>query len=188
MSDQMEGTAPAGDETTEAPPEVTPDDMISRGKGMTTAAIDALAEDHPAKVALASFTELVARQKAAEEEAKALTLERNQAIHDLKDEQNVGFSAIAEIIGNTSSLVLYLYQRAEGKSAKEIREESERSRLAKEQFRESDPNKPAARKQSPAEKELRAKQRAELKAFLESQKEAGEDVGDGDPDAPTDDD
>lgn len=176
MSDQDETqyeTQPEAAEETAPPAEVTPDDMISRGKGIK---LDAVQDGTPAAEAVAAFKDLVARHQEAVAAEEALKNERNAAIYDLKANHDISFSAIAELIGGTSSLVLYLYERAQGKSAKQIREESERSRLAKEAFRESDPDKKPARKQSPEEKALRKRQREELAAFLEQQKAQGGDV------------
>lgn len=154
----------------EAAPEVTPEDMITRGKGVK---VDALEEGSEAYQAVEQFKDLVERHKAAETEAEALKDERNTAIYVLKSEHNVSFSAIAEIIGGTSSLVLYLYERAQGKSAKQIREESQRSRAAKEAFRESDPDRKPARKQTSEERAFRKQQREALQAFLAEQKATG---------------
>lgn len=151
----------------EQAPEVTEADMISRGKGVK---LDALEDGSAAAQAVEEFKALVEQHKTAEAEAEALKDERNQAIYVLKSEHNVSFSAIAEIIGGTSSLVLYLYERAQGKSAKQIREESQRSRAAKEQFRESDPNAKPARKQTAEEKSFRKQQREALQAFLAEEK------------------
>lgn len=153
------------DVTTET--SVDPGAAISRGVGLS---LDAIEPDSPAGKALEDFKALVERQKAATAQAEELTLERNQAIYNLKTEHNVGFSAMAEVIGATSSLVLYLFERAQGKTAKQIREESVASRLAKEATRVSDPNKKAARKQTPEEKAFRKQQREALRAFLEEQR------------------
>lgn len=167
-------TSASSGETEQQAPEVTADDMISRGKGVK---LDALEDGSEAANAVEAFKDLVERHKAAETEAEALKDERNTSIFVLKSEHNVSFSAIAEIIGGTSSLVLYLYERAQGKSAKQIREESQRSREAKAQFRESDPNAKPARKQSSAEKELRKQQREQLQAFLAQEKERAAAAG-----------
>jgi hypothetical protein len=173
MSD-VDTTGEQGGDATPAGAEVDPNAAISRGKGMS---LEAIADDSPAAKAVEAFRDLVARHKAAEEEAEALKQERNLAIRQLKDEHNVGFSAMAEIIGGTSSLVLYLYERAAGKSAKQIREESQASRLAKEATRVSDPNRKPARKQTPEEKAFRKQQREALKAFLEEQRNAARERG-----------
>lgn len=165
--------------------DVTADDMIRRGKGLALTAIDDASD---AGKAVQAFRELQGRFTAAEQELEGLKSERNAAIYALKSEHNVSFSAIAELIDGTSSLAMYLYERAQGKTAKQIREESQRSRAAKEKFLESDPDRASARKQTPEEKAFRKQQREALKAFLEAQKAAGVDVGDADPDAPTDDD
>jgi Skp family chaperone for outer membrane proteins len=164
-------------EADEAPP-ITEADILDRGKGLSPAAVAALDPESPAGQAWTAFKELVARHQEAKAGLEQLTEERNQALYALKKEHDIGFSAIAEVVGVSSSAILYTYERAQGKSAKQIREESERSAAAKAQFRESDPNAKPARKQSPAEKELRKRQREELKAFLESQSAAGEDVAD----------
>lgn len=153
----------------------TPEDMISRGKGVK---IEALADGSEAAQAVTDFRDLVSRHQAAEAESEKLKEERNLAIYDLKANYNVSFSAIAEIIGGTSSLVLYLYERAQGKSAKQIREESQASAAAKALYRETDPNAKSARKQTPEEKAFRKQQREALQAFLAEQKEAGVDTGD----------
>jgi len=147
--------------------EVDPSAAISRGVGLQ---LDAIEPESPAGKALDEFRTLVDQQKAATAEAERLTLERNQAIYNLKTEHNIGFSAMAEVIGATSSLVLYLYERAQGKTAKQIREESIASRKAKEATRVSDPNKKAARKQTPEEKAFRKSQREALRAFIEEQR------------------
>ena len=166
MSDQTdEGTAA----------EVTPEDMISRGKGVK---LDALEPGSAAAQAVEDFRDLVSRHQAAEAEAEKLKEERNLAIYELKATHNVGFSAIAEIIGGTSSLVLYLYERAQGKSAKQIRQESQASAAAKAQFRESDPDRKPARKQTPEERAFRKQQREALQAFLAQQKADGVDTTD----------
>jgi hypothetical protein len=164
------------DQTTEETQhEVTPEDMISRGKGVK---IEALEEGSEAAQAVTDFLDLVARHQAAEAEADKLKEERNLAIYDLKANHNVSFSAIAEIIGGTSSLVLYLYERAQGKSAKQIREESQASAAAKAQFRETNPDARPARKQTPEEKAFRKAQREALQAFLAEQKAAGVNTDD----------
>jgi hypothetical protein len=162
----------------QAPPaEITPEDMISRGKGMSSTTVNELPADSPVRGAWDEFKELVSRQQVAKAESDALTEERNEAIYLLKTEHNIGFSAIAEVIGGTSSLVLYLFERSQGKSAKQIREESIRSREAKEQFRESDPNAKPARKQSPEEKQLRKQQREQLAQFLAAERERAAAAG-----------
>ncbi len=180
-------SAPAGD-TAEAS-EVTEADIISRGKGMSPTAVAELPADHPAAVAFAEFKDLEQRRKDAEESASQLREDRNAAIYVLKDTHDIGFSAIAEVVGVTSSAILYTYERAQGKSAKQIREESIRSREAKEKYRELDPDRKPVRKQTPAEKELRKRQREELKSFLDAQRAAGggEDVLDNDLDEDDDD-
>jgi lysyl-tRNA synthetase class I len=164
MSDVTSET-PAGSPDSETA--VDPNAAISRGVGMS---LDAIEPDSPAGKALDEFRTLVEQQKAATAEAERLTQERNLAIYDLKTEHNVGFSAMAEVIGATSSLVLYLYERAQGKTAKQIREESVASRIAKEATRVDDPNKKSARKQTPEEKTFRKQQRDALRAFLEDQR------------------
>lgn len=157
--------------------EVTPDDMIRRGVGLK---LDAIEDGTPAAEAVAAFRDLQERFAAAERAADELKDERNQALKALRDDHNVGFTAIAEIVGATSSLAMYLYERASGKTAKQIREESKRSREAKERFLESDPDRKSARKQSPEEKAFRKQQRDALKAFLEQERArkaaAGEDT------------
>lgn len=172
MSDQTEGASA---------PEVDPSAAISRGVGLS---LEAIEPDSPAGKALDNFKDLVARHKEADDAAEALKLERNQAVYDLKTEHNIGFSAMAEVMGVTSSLVLYLYERAQGKSAKQIREESVQSRIAKEANRVVDPNKRPARKQTPEEKAFRKTQRDALRAFLEEQRaraaERGESTDDMD--------
>jgi hypothetical protein len=177
MSDVDAGAQPdTGDagEGTSPPAEVTKEDMISRGKGMSLQTVNDLPVDSPAAQAVVAFKELQGRYLEAEQAFEGLKEDRNKAIYDLKANHDVGFSAIAEFIGGTSSLVLYLYERSQGKSAKQIREESQRSSAAKAEFRETDPNRKPVRKQTPAEKELRARQREELKQFLASQADAGE--------------
>jgi hypothetical protein len=164
-------TTPQDGETAAA--EVTPEDMISRGKGIK---LDAVEDGSPAAAAVAEFKQLQERYAEIESQFEAVKGERQAAIYNLKANHNISFSAIGEMIGGTSSLVLYLYERAQGKSAKQIREESERSRQAKEQFRESDPNAKPARKQTPEEKAFRKQQREQLQAFLAEQKAAGADV------------
>lgn len=163
--------APAG----EAELDVTPEDMISRGKGLK---LDAIEAGTPAAAAVDDFKAIQARLVEAEAQAKTLLDERNKAIYDLKSNYNVGFTAIGELIGGTSSLALYLFERAQGKSAKQIREESRRSRAAKEKFLEPSEGK-SARKQTPAEKEFRKQQKEALKAFLAAQAEANPE-GEGD--------
>jgi hypothetical protein len=165
--------AEAGAQTDETP-EVDPSAAISRGVGLS---LEAIEPDSPAGQALEQFKDLVNRHKAAEASAEELKLERNQAVYDLKTNHNVGFSAMAEIIGATSSLVLYLYERAQGKSAKQIREESQASNAAKQANRVVDPNKKAARKQTPEEKAFRKTQRDALRAFLEEQRAAAAERG-----------
>lgn len=165
---------------TDAETDVDPSAAISRGVGLSMEAVTALADDSPAGQAVASFKDVVERYKAAEAEYEALKAERNAAVYDLKAKHNIGFSALAEIMGVTSSLVLYLYERAQGKTAKQIREESIASRKAKELTRETDPDRKPARKQTPEEKAFRKQQRDALRAFLEEQKaraaERGEDT------------
>jgi DNA-directed RNA polymerase specialized sigma24 family protein len=173
---ETETTSPAGDGA-EAP-EVTEADIISRGKGMSPNAVAELPADSPAKQAFEEFKVLEQRRKDAEETANQLREDRNAAIFVLKDTHDIGFSAIAEVVGVTSSAILYTYERAQGKTAKQIREESVRSREAKERFRESDPNRKPVRKQTPEEKALRKRQREELQAFLAQQRESGVDVDD----------
>lgn len=164
--------APAGDEELD----VSPEDMISRGKGLK---LDAIPEGSPAEQAVEDFRKLQTQLQEADAAAKALLDERNQAIYKLKSDHNVGFTAIGELIGGTSSLALYLYERAQGKSAKQIREESKRSRAAKEKFLEKSEGSANARKQTPEEKAFRKQQKDALKAFLEAQKaeSAGSDDG-----------
>jgi hypothetical protein len=158
---------------------VDPSAAISRGKGKSLEAIEG-GSDEAAKAALAEFRDLVARHQEAEAQAEALKLERNAMVRTLKDEHDVGFSAQAEIIGATSSLVLYLYERAAGKSAKQIREESKASAAAKAQMRVDDPNKKPARRQTPEEKAFRKTQREALRAFLEEQSRLAAERGEGD--------
>jgi hypothetical protein len=158
---------------------VDPSAAISRGKGKSLQAIEE-GSDEAAKTALAEFRDLVERHKVAEAEAEALKLERNAMVRTLKDEHDVGFSAQAEVIGATSSLVLYLYERAAGKSAKQIREESKASAAAKAQMRVDDPDRKPARKQTPEERSFRKQQREALKAFLEEQAKLAQERGDGD--------
>lgn len=161
-------------DTTQDQPAVTPEDMISRGVGLR---LEAIEEGSTAAKAVDEFKQLQTRFTESEAALEALKQERLQAIYSLKSEHNVGFTAIAELIGGTSSLALYLYERAQGKSAKQIREESMRSAAAKAQFAETDPNKKAARKQTPEEKAFRKQQREALQAFLASQKAAAEAAG-----------
>lgn len=172
--------APAGDDT---PVEVTEADMISRGKGLSPNAVAELPADDPRKVAFEEFKQLQTAFTNAKDALAAATEARNQGVYVLKSQHDIGFSAIAEIMDVSSSMVLYTYERAQGKTSAQIREESVKSRLAKEKFQESDPNRKPARKQSPEEKALRKRQREELAAFLAQQREAG-----GDPDAGPDDD
>lgn len=167
--DQTDGTTPAGGDE-----DVDPSAAISRGKGLS---LDAVKPDSPAAAALEEFKALVARHQEAAAAEEALKNERNLAIRNLKDEHNVGFSAMAELIGGTSSLVLYLYERAAGKTAKQIREESIASRKAKEAARVDDPDRPAARKQTPEEKAFRKVQREALKAFLAEQRDKAAERG-----------
>lgn len=183
MSDQDVNTPDSG-EADQQILDVTPEDMISRGKGVK---LEAIEDGTPAAAAIEAFKDLVTRHKDAEALAEALKVERNQTIYVLKSEHNVSFSALAEIIGATSSLVLYLYERAQGKTAKQIREESQRSSAAKRQFRESDPDKKAGRKQTPEEKAFRKQQRDALKEFLATQQAADGDA-EGDLDDDDDDD
>jgi hypothetical protein len=157
-------TSPAGDDTTQA---VDPSAAISRGKGLS---LESIVPGSEADKALQNFKELDATYKSAEAAFNAAKDARNAGILALKDEHNVGFSAIADTIGNTSSLVLYLYQRAQGMTAKEIREASIASNAAKQANRVSDPNRKPVRKQSSAEKELRKAQREALRAFLEQER------------------
>jgi hypothetical protein len=182
MSDQTAGTAPEGGDTQEAAP-VTEADMASRGVGVKVENLDP-EKDAAALAAVQAFKDLQAQYDTADKDAERLKGERNSAIKTLKDEHNISFTSIAEIIGNTSSLVLYLYQRAAGMTAKEIREASQRSAAAKAQFQTTDPNKKPARKQSPEEKDLRKRQREELRAFLDSERArkaaAGEDTSEED--------
>ncbi len=185
--DETETSAPAGDGSEAS--EVTEADIISRGKGLSPSAVAELPADSPQLKAFNEFKELEQRRKDAEELASQLREDRNAAIYVLKSEHDIGFSAIAEVVGVSSSAILYTYERAQGKSAKQIREESIRSREAKEMFRESDPNRKPVRKQTAEEKELRKRQREELKSFLEAQRAAGggEDVSDDDLDEDDDD-
>jgi hypothetical protein len=170
MSEQTEPTA--GEQP------VDPSAAISRGVGLSLESVLALDKDSPAGKAWTQFGELVERYKAAEAAYEELKLERNQAVYELKTEHNVGFSAMAEVMGVTSSLVLYVYERAQGKTAKQIREESVASRIAKEATRVVDPNKPAPRKQTPEEKAFRKVQREQLKSFLQEQRDAAAARGD----------
>jgi hypothetical protein len=154
---------------------VDPGAAISRGVGLS---LEAIEPTSPAGQKLEEFKNLVSRHQTAEAEAEALKLERNTMVYELKSEYNVGFSAMAELMGVTSSLVLYLYERAQGKSAKQIREESIASRVAKEATRVVDPNKKPARKQTPEEKAFRKDQRDQLRKFLEEQRDAAAARGD----------
>jgi hypothetical protein len=165
-----EASAPAGDD---APVEVTEADMISRGKGLSPNAVAELADDDPRKIAFEEFKQLQTAFAEAKEALAEATEARNQGVYVLKSQHDIGFSAIAEIMDVSSSMVLYTYERAQGKTAKQIREESVKSRLAKEQFQESDPNRKPVRKQTPEEKALRKKLREELQAFLKAQRESG---------------
>jgi hypothetical protein len=168
------------DATTDAPPgeqteeDVDPAAAISRGVGLR---LDAIPAGSDAEKAVEAFKENVTRYAAAEAEFEAAKAERNQMLFDLKSTHNVGFTAIGELIGGTSSLALYLYERAQGKSAKQIREESVASRKAKELTRETDPDRKPARKQTPAEKEFRKSQREALRAFLDEQKRLAAERG-----------
>lgn len=157
------------------------DDIKSRGKGVKVENLD---DNSPAMQAIEEFKVLAEEFKQAEASAEELKQKRNTAIRYLKDDHNVSFSSIAEIIGATSSLVLYLYERSLGKSAKQIREESQRSAAAKAKFQEENPNKSKARKQTPEEKAFRKQQREALKAFLAENKPAdnGEESDDDDDD------
>jgi lysyl-tRNA synthetase class I len=176
VSDQAD-QAPA----TELPEGVSAEDAINRGKGLTLEAIPAGSE---AEKAIEDFKEFAAAYKEAEDAFEAKQQERMHRVYDLKETHNIGFSALAEVLGVTSSMTLYLYERAQGKSAKQIREESVASRKAKEATRVVDPNKPPARKQTPEERAFRKQQREALRAFLEEQKrlaaERGEDTAEQD--------
>lgn len=159
-----ETTAPAGDDTPTFD-DVTPDDIITRGKGLKLEAIEEGSEAHKA---VEQFKELLEQYAAAEAEAERLKEERNQAIYRLKNEHNVSFGAMAELMGVTSSLVLYLHERAQGKTSKQIREESQRSAAAKAKFQKPSEGK-SKRKMSPEEREFRRQQREALKQFLAEQ-------------------
>lgn len=162
--------------------EVTPEDMISRGKGLK---LDAIPEGSPAAAAVEAFKEFAARYQAAEQAYDELKEQRAAEVYKLKEDHNVSFGAMAELLGVTSSMVLYLHERAQGKSAKQIREDSQRSAEAKRRFLESDPNRKSARKQTPEEKAFRKQQREALQAFLKEQgvvTEDGEDAGPEDDD------
>jgi hypothetical protein len=180
MSD-VETTQAEGETAEAAQPDVTPEDMITRGVGLR---LEAIEDGSPAATAVEQFRQLQERFRAAEQSLEDVKQERLQAIYDLKSKHNVGFTAIAELIGGTSSLALYLYERAQGKTAKQIREESQRSAAAKARFQETDPNKKSARKQTPEEKAFRKQQREALAAFLAEQRAAaGEDPDGADADA-----
>lgn len=116
MGGQDETTAPAGDEAQQAL-DVTPEDMITRGVGLR---LDAIEEGSPAAAAVADFRAFAERYLQAEKEYDALKEERAGEVYKLKSEHNVGFGGIGEILGVSSSAVLYLYERAQGKSAKQI--------------------------------------------------------------------
>lgn len=152
---------------------------ISRGVGRKLA--DVLA-DPETKPIWDEFVEKVAEHKEAVDTEERLKNERNAMIRTLKDDHNVSFTAMSEIVGTSTSFVEYAYERAAGKSAKQIREEKKASAALKQKMREEDPDYEAkqGRKQTPEEKAFRAKQREELKAFLESQA-AENPAGDGTP-------
>jgi hypothetical protein len=182
VSDTETEVSPDTQAAEEAAP-VTEADIASRGVGVKVETLDP-EKDAAALAAVQAFKDLQAAYDAADKEAERLKNERNAGVKSLKDEHNISFTSIAEIIGNTSSLVLYLYQRAAGMTSAEIRAASQRSAAAKAQFQTTDPNRKPVRKQSDAEKEIRKRQREELRAFLDSERArkeaAGEDTSEED--------
>lgn len=141
--------------------DITPDDIITRGRGVSLDAVD----DANSLAFIDSFRELCAQYDEVAKQEAQLKEQRNGMVQELKDDHNLSFTAIAEMMGVTSSLVLYLYERASGKSAKEIREQSVRSNLAKQIYMEKAQS-TAASKLPPEVREFKKQQKEALKAFM----------------------
>lgn len=178
MSEQTEVTA---DLPENAP--TTDDGQIYRSYGVGLG-IDAIKADEKINAAFDTFIAKQAELKAAEAEHERLKGERNELIRSLKDDHNVGFSAMAEVTETSSSNVLYLYERSKGLTAKEIKALSRASNATRAANRVDDPNKKPSRKQSPVEKAFRQRQREELRAFMDEERArlaaAGEDTSEMD--------
>ena len=151
---------------------------INRGVGRKLA--DVLADENT-KPVWDEFVSKVAEHKTAVETEERLKNERNAMIRTLKDDHNVSFTAMSEIVGTSTSFVEYAYERAAGKSAKQIRDEKRASAALKQKMREEDPDYEAkqGRKQTPEEKAFRAQQREALKKFLEEQAAKAEAEAEG---------
>lgn len=154
-------------EGTDAP--VVPEDAVYRSYGVGLG-IDAVKADPKINAAFDEFIAKQAELKQAEATHEALKAERNELIRSLKDDHNVGFSAMAEVTETSSSNVLYLYERSKGLTAKEIKQLSRASNATRAAMRVDDPNKKPSRKQSPIEKAFRQRQREELRAFMEEER------------------
>lgn len=141
--------------------DITPEDIITRGRGV---ALDDV-KDSDSLEYVESFRELCGQYDEVAKQETQLKEQRNGMVQELKDEHNLSFTAIAEMMGVTSSLVLYLYERASGKSAKEIREQSVRSNLAKQIYMEKAQS-AAASKLPPEVREFKKQQKEALKAFM----------------------
>ena len=181
MSDINVDDTPAGDETSP----LGDGEYRSYGVGLS---VEALGKPENADAAKA-YDEFKAKQaelKEAEANHEALKQERNEMIRFLKEEHNIGFSAMAEVTETSSSNVLYLYERSKGLSAKEIKALSRASNAQRAELRASGQlgSSTSGRKQTPAEKAFRKRQREELKAFMLEERErlaqSGEDTSDVD--------
>lgn len=172
MSDVTTETSGATDDAGSEVPEGAV--YRSYGVGM---GIDAIKADPTANAAFELFRDKQMELKLAEAEHDRLKAERNEMIRTLKDDHNVGFSAMAEVTETSSSNVLYLYERSKGLTAKEIKELSRASNATRSQMRTDDPNKKPSRKQSPIEKAFRKRQREELRAFMEEERKRLEAEG-----------
>lgn len=155
-------------DTETAPDTVSEDVLINRGVGRKRSDLES---DPAVKPVWDEFVELVAKHQASVAEEERLKNERNAMIRLLKDEHSASFTAMSEIVGTSTSFVEYAYERAAGKTAKQIREEKRASAALKQKMRDEDPDyKPSSKKDYlPGEKEFRAQQREALKAFLAEQ-------------------
>lgn len=164
MSEVTTDVPVAPTEAASSGPEV-PDGAVYRSYGVGMG-IDAIKANPEANAAFELFRDKQVELKLAEAEHERLKAERNEMIRTLKDDHNIGFSAMAEITETSSSNVLYLYERSKGLTAKEIKALSRASNATREQLRADSPPKGPTRKQSPVEKAFRKRQREELRAFM----------------------
>lgn len=164
MSEVTQDAPAAPEQAADAGPELE-DGQVYRSYGVGLG-IDAIKAKPDVNAAFELFKDKQTELKVAEAEHEELKSERNEMIRTLKDDHNVGFSAMAEVTETSSSNVLYLYERSKGLTAKEIKALSRASNATRSQLRADKPPKEPSRKQSPVEKAFRKRQREELRAFM----------------------